>query len=169
MSLQTLDPGATSIPRIVAIVRQIVQYLQGPGLVTQVLAAHMSTNQTCVPGVVAVVKIDTVDIDTQGGFDAVNFKYTPNVAGTYLFFVTLNVNQNGGNGGVGISLNGNQSGVPSGVVQAFLQCDGLSAAPLTVIIAMNGSTDFVQLSIVGSTSNPFVATNPTLTAFRLPS
>jgi hypothetical protein len=134
---------------------------------TKVLAAHMSANQAN-NNAWAVAKIDTIDLDTQGAFNTTTFKYTPNVAGIYLFLVNANANQSTGSGGAAINLNGN---IPAstGTIEGWIVCAGISAVSLCVAIAMNGTTDFVQVSLFGSTANAFSATNPTLTAFRLPS
>jgi hypothetical protein len=48
-------------------------------------SAHLNTQHSSAASTQAIVKNDTIDFDSDNGFDVAAFKYTPKIAGLWLF------------------------------------------------------------------------------------
>ena len=119
-----------------------------------------SANQSVTSGVITKVTLDVEDLDTDSCFDnTTNYRFTPTTAGKYFFFAcgrgtassgTLNyVNvmiRKNGTAGVGNTF------VNSGLEHYTSPGNSDTASP-SVILNMNGSTDYVEMYMqVGGTS-----------------
>jgi hypothetical protein len=119
-----------------------------------------SANQSVTSGAITKVTLDVEDLDTDSCFDnSTNYRFTPTTAGKYFFFAcgrgtassgTLNyVNvmiRKNGTAGVGNSF------VNSGLEHYTSPGNSDTASP-SVILTMNGSTDYVEMYMqVGGTS-----------------
>jgi hypothetical protein len=98
------------------------------------------------------------------------WRYTPNVAGTYLFSsVQFPGAAAAAFGGLVISKNGVYTAggmTPGGIFLTFVQSYGLYVLDQSTVAAMNGTTDYVTIS--GLTPNAtFGATTRLLVATRL--
>ncbi len=123
----------------------------------------MSAGQTITASTWTVLAIDTVDVDTQGGFDTSTHQYTPNVSGLYLFVAGVNPNPSGAAlcGGA-ITKNGI---VNVGTTLSENVGNTLNSPVLVALVQMNGTTDYIEVCVY-SNGNP-VATNPSLTGILL--
>lgn len=120
------------------------------GKLSPVFQAQLGVAQGIVAATYTKVHLDTVLIDTGGYWDAVNFRYTPQIAGTYLVAggvettisaaaaLTLSFCLICKNGLAGTTYSKNLLQVPSSV--------NVMSMPLPIGFAtMNGTTDFIEL------------------------
>lgn len=108
-------------------------------------SAYLGTNQALSSSTLTKVQINTEVYDTAGCFDTTTYRFTPNVAGYYVFTGATYYN----NGGTSIATSIYKNG--ASISQMYASNYGPSA---TVITYMNGSTDYVELYayFVGTTS-----------------
>ena len=120
-----------------------------------------STNQSYSINTFTKVLFQTKTFDTANCFDnSTNYRYTPNVAGYYMFIAELNHDWGGAAGNAintniykngsnyqAVSTRGNSGTGPYGGVQA------------SSLIYMNGSTDYVEVYTWSNNGSPSVVTN----------
>lgn len=116
--------------------------------------AHMSANYT--PGGSSFqgpMPFNTVDYDVSGWYDTTNFRFMPQVAGYYRFYVVLEDNSSGGaNLRQGFI---RQSGARLGPVGAHNGTGNGSAISGSMAFLMNGSTDYADVSLFLGTVQTF--------------
>lgn len=121
------------------------------------LYVYRSTNQTVTTNTNTKVQFDTVSLDTHSWWNAVNYRYVPQIAGYYRFDYAVGFNgtsisilqssllKNGATIHTGFRLLGTLSTTAGGM--------GGSAS---VVVFMNGTTDYVETwGLVNATSPTF--------------
>ena len=114
-------------------------------------SVYRSSNQTNITATDNVIQFDVKEFDTFNNFNTSNYRFTPTIAGNYL--ITLNTHCTAGNGGcyAGITKNG--------VIRNY----GVKSvySTVSVIVSMNGSTDYVQgIAYGGSPAETVAGTAP---------
>jgi len=121
---------------------------------TPAFTAYMGSNQSISATTLTTVSFDTEKFDTDGCYDTSTYRFTPTEAGKYLFFFNTRWD-----------LTGNYDNliefeIRHSVHNSLLRISGATRYRTTysgsVIIDMNGSTDFVYVSIyqdTGATRN----------------
>jgi hypothetical protein len=140
------------------------------------VATNTQTTALAGPGVYDIAPINgTPTINTGGAWDAVNFKYTPSVAGVYNFEVT-GWNQGGtGNNLMALLLALNDTGSPLNVAATPLvlinETTSQSWISSSGMVKMNGVSDFVRVWVyVSQASIPWISfpSIPNIRAFLMP-
>lgn len=126
--------------------------------------AYRSTNVSVTPSTPTTVLFDVETLDTNSWYDPATGRFTPQVAGLYLVYCTLR---------------GYSAGAALGFAAAAIQKNGISlqesvgapyitnygSAAGSVLVSMNGTTDYVSVSasVAGTTTS--VLGGPALTSF----
>lgn len=114
--------------------------------------AHLSSNQSLSNNVGTKVTLDVVDFDTASCWDATNYRWTPNVAGKYLIYRNIVLDNSAGvyfmeshifKNGTHITTGRNTSVIEnaSNTDQTF---ESLAQSGIC-IVDMNGSSDYLEL------------------------
>ena len=108
--------------------------------------AILGSNQTISNETTTVLAYGTEIFDTDGCYDTSTYKFTPTVAGTYLFGAASHVqNADAKTGHTMITKNGlTVSDHKFGGVQTWGNANDYSGQCVSGIIEMNGSSDWVQ-------------------------
>ena len=115
------------------------------GVSNEVVAVHLSADQSLTKNVIAKVEFDTEDLDANGWFDnSTNYRFTPDEAGDYLFSCQL-TSGNGTSSGDAINLYFYKNGSEVYSNETGQQSGYLSAISGSAIIALNGSSDYVEV------------------------
>ena len=103
--------------------------------------AYASTNQAFGASGTVKVTLDTEEFDTNNNF--ASSRFTPTVAGYYQFSATVTANTITNNQAIGalIQKNGNTAAWGTGVATG----GQYPSAPVSTLLYMNGSTDYVEL------------------------
>jgi hypothetical protein len=111
----------------------------------------LSSSQSISNNVVTKIQFDTVDYDTASCWDAVNYRFTPNVAGKYVFYKNISPDNSNGvwymsseiqkNGAILttgriVNINANQSTADNSLETVNQFASG--------VVDMNGTTDYVE-------------------------
>lgn len=122
------------------------------------VAAHVGSTQSFTANVATKMSANTQDLDSGSYYDhTTNFRYTPLIAGLYLFggnatfssqttstYAAIYVYKNGA------QIMGNFSqAVPTGTTTIPLDICGL--------VSMNGSTDYLEIYVISGTASPALA------------
>ena len=127
-----------------------------------------SSTQSVTNSTWTKVQLNAEQFDTNNNFDSTtNYRFTPTVAGYYQFSLVVNCSYAGTtqkNNVISIYKNGSSN------KQSYIQTDGTSiygSPSLSVIISMNGSTDYVEAYgyINGGTSPIFVGDTGALNTY----
>ena len=114
---------------------------------TPFFQAKKTTTQNFSQNVQAVVLFDSEDFDDDGLYDTATGKFQPNVAGKYLIHTQVTFANSGGNEYCVITKNGTAikwgQNYPTGTT-------GNKKQDTSVIISLNGSTDYVQVEALTS-------------------
>ena len=118
-----------------------------------------TSNQTGLSsGTNNLIQFNAVSYDTVNGWDAVNYRWTPNVAGYYLFVAAADMAASSGYAGV-FSLNLYKNGSSAAVIGSIWG----AATTLTefapsgsAMVYMNGTTDYVSVYAYISGTSPLV-------------
>ena len=103
------------------------------------------------------MQFDTEYFDTDNCYDTSNYRFTPNVAGIYLINASIQVNSIAGV----ISLDTRLNGSRYANMALQLQPTGLQTACNSVLVSMNGSSDYVDIGIYqNSGSNKDTVASP---------
>lgn len=119
----------------------------GVGPAFSAYMTNASANQSFTAGTTVKVKIDTKEFDTANCFDATtNYRFTPNIAGYYWVSGAIDVQAVTTNASIinnYIYKNGNP------FKMSWLYGSGATAGvlPLTSLIYMNGTTDYLELYV----------------------
>lgn len=119
-------------------------------------SAYLSTNQNVTTNVLTKVQVNTEEFDTNSNYDnSTNYRFTPTVAGYYQ--IDANVIILGGSMTVALATiykngaefkRGGQISYNSGNASVF-------GAPVSALIYLNGSTDYVELYAQGTGTSPY--------------
>ena len=103
--------------------------------------AYASTNQVFAASGTVKVTLDTEEFDTNNNF--ASSRFTPTVAGYYQFSATVTANTITNNQSIGalIQKNGGTAAWGTGVATSTQY----GSAPVSTLLYMNGSTDYVEL------------------------
>jgi hypothetical protein len=125
-----------------------------PEIELPILEVFLSTNQTVTTNTETTVDLDIVSIDTHNWFDTDTHRYTPQIAGYYMFNFKLAVNGNT------ISIyqsklikNGSISYVGGRMLGSFSTTTAGFGTTSSAIIEMNGSTDYIYMTGVVNASS----------------
>lgn len=99
----------------------------------------MSTNQSVSAGVITKMQINTEVFDTNNCFDTSNYRFTPNVAGYYQINGLVSSSSSTNYGSVWIYKNG------AVVAVTFFNNEFGLCGSTSVVLYLNGSTDYVEL------------------------
>ena len=119
--------------------------------------AYPSSGQTISSGVNTVLQYNSETFDTDSCYDTSTYKFTPNVAGKYLFHLNARVDtpDDYDHQEAKIAKNG------SDIARVLISPKHYDIISVTVLVEMNGTTDYVQGQIYqGSGSNKTVGTDP---------
>lgn len=120
----------------------------GGGVAHHFLSAYRATNQTLTAAVYTKVAFDTVSLDSGADFDTVNNRFVPGVAGKWRFTAWAYMQLVDAGSGIEICFYKNGVQVTRG---RFGSVTG--AGPIgpigEVILDMNGTTDYVEVFILG--------------------
>ena len=122
-------------------------------------SAYLGRAQTVPNGPVTIVQYDTVEFDTAKCFNTSTYAYMPNVAGYYQVNALVYYSSNSTTGMFQIFLLKNGAGHkrgPSIYNATNNQNVGIS---FSSIVAMNGTTDYIQIAVVASAGAPQVILN----------
>ena len=134
------------------------------GANTPYFFVRKSANQNVTSGAITKVELDVEDLDSANAFDSsTNYRYTPQTSGKYFFFATGRGVANSGTlnyCNVMIRKNGT-AGVGNSFVNSateqYTSPGNSAAAGTSVILTMNGSSDYVEMYMqVGGTS-PYIS------------
>jgi hypothetical protein len=131
-------------------------------------SAYMSSNLDVTSGTITKVPCNTEEFDTNSCYDnTTNYRFTPNVAGYYQVTVSVYYNTNASSPSSFYNLiYKNGTAVKTNFLYATTSIL-LGQAPLTALIYMNGSTDYLEFYArsSGGTST-FFASGSTNTFFQ---
>ena len=106
-------------------------------------AARNNSAQTISNSTTATMQFDTEYFDTDNCYNTSNYRFTPNVAGIYLINSSVQINAMNGIISLDIRLNGTRY-----ANQAInIGNNGLQTVANSVLVSMNGSTDYVDIGI----------------------
>ena len=128
-------------------------------------SAYLSANQSVSSGVTTKVALNTKSFDTANAFDSTtNYRFTPLVAGYYQFVGCAGPYATNNTSGTSfIYKNGSSVAQGGGAVTSI---NGSQYIPVSTIVFMNGSTDYVELyGTVTGTASTLFATNSGTTAY----
>lgn len=148
----TLDvPSTASTYTLTAPARTGSLAVDGPAF-----RAYLAANQTITSGSATKIAFDTEDYDTASCFNTSTSRFTPNVAGYYLFSVTsvLGTNAAGSAGQVNLYKNGSNIG-SSGANFTSNSSTLYGRFNFTALVYMNGTTDYVEGYGAISATNPY--------------
>lgn len=115
------------------------------GVSNEVVAVHLSADQSITKNVVSKVQFNTEDLDPNNWFDnSTNYRFTPTEAGDYFFSCQLTSGNGTSSSDIinlyfyknGSEIYSNETGQQAGFVQAISG---------SAIIDLNGSTDYVEV------------------------
>ena len=106
-------------------------------------AARNNSSQTITNSTTATMQFDTEYYDTDNCYNTSNYRFTPNVAGIYLINSSVQVVSLTGIISLDIRLNGARYAN----MALNLNPTGLQTAANSVLVSMNGSTDYVDIGI----------------------
>jgi hypothetical protein len=145
MSLLTLAAGETSLARIVAILRQLIQYVQTPPTPSSAFLVNRNgaAQAGVASGVFTKVQFTHKVLDPQGAFDAIaNFRYQPQSAGKYLITASLFIANSAAGASLIMSIYKNGAEFFR-VLQAVVGTGWVANG--SAIVDLNGSTDYIEL------------------------
>jgi len=153
-----------NIARATAEMESITSGALGTLQTPPVVRVSLATQQAIAAGVFVKVGLDTVEFDTHAWWDAVNKRYTPLRAGYYRFSWQVFGGTSTTLTRVLSALFKNGAVAPSGHGSDFTAGAGIGLSAGTTVVAMNGTTDFVELDaliaaaapVVGTTGSPFL-------------
>ena len=120
-------------------------------------AARNNSAQTITNSTTATMQFDTEYYDTDNCYNTSNYRFTPNVAGIYLINSSVQVASLTG----AISLDIRLNGARYANMALNLHSSGLQTATNSVLVSMNGSTDYVDIGIFqNSGSNKDTVASP---------
>ena len=120
-------------------------------------AARNNSAQTITNSTTATMQFDTEYFDTDNCYNTSNYRFTPNVAGIYLISSSVQINSLSGIISLDIRLNGARYAN----MALNLNPTGLQTASNSVLVSMNGSTDYVDIGIFqNSGSNKDTVASP---------
>ena len=120
-------------------------------------AARNNSAQTITNSTTATMQFDTEYYDTDNCYNTSNYRFTPNVAGIYLINSTVMIASHTGIISLDIRLNGTRYANTA----LKLNPTGLQAVANSVLVSMNGSTDYVDIGIFqNSGSNKDTVASP---------
>jgi len=108
--------------------------------------AYMSTDQSLTNSTYTKVTLDSTSWNTGGYFDTATYKFTPLVAGKYVFILTGYVS--GLTDGSKLYLLTYKNGAASLFSGNFLGAAGDPTVTATDVITLNGSTDYVEFYVL---------------------
>jgi hypothetical protein len=106
-------------------------------------AARNNSAQTITNSTTATMQFDVEYFDTDNCYNTSNYRFTPNVAGIYLINSSVQVASLTG----AISLDIRLNGARYANMALNLHSSGLQTACNSVLVSMNGSTDYVDVGI----------------------
>jgi hypothetical protein len=109
-------------------------------------AARNNSAQTITNSTTATMQFDVEYFDTDNCYNTSNYRFTPNVAGIYLINSSVQVASLTG----AISLDIRLNGARYANMALNLHSSGLQTACNSVLVSMNGSTDYVDVGIFQS-------------------
>lgn len=134
---------------------------------------HLAANQSLTSGTRTRINFDTVDLDSGSYWDATNHQFKPLVSGTYGISATFtaagtftagqnivgNISKNGtvGSGGTSIA--------SCSLITVASAAGGSSCGMPAVIVAMNGSTDTLEVDALMAGTLPAVFGDTTITTY----
>ena len=120
-------------------------------------AARNNSAQTITNSTTATMQFDVEYFDTDNCYNTSNYRFTPNVAGIYLINSSVQVASLTG----AISLDIRLNGARYANMALNLHSSGLQTATNSVLVSMNGSTDYVDIGIFqNSGSNKDTVASP---------
>ena len=128
----------------------------GLNCATDFFQATISASTQVLPGALTKLNFNTVATgqDTQGGYSTANKRYTPKIAGSYLFTVSITILGPGAGISAAIPLAIAKNGTVVVNESINLPADYNDAATtgqgfVGIILSMNGSTDYVEAYATG--------------------
>ena len=119
-------------------------------------AARNNSAQTITNSTTATIEFDTEYFDTDNCYNTSNYRFTPNVAGIYLINCSMQISLSGI-----ISLDIRLNGVRYANAAFNLNNSGLQTVANSVLVALNGSSDFVDIGVFqNSGSNKDTVASP---------
>jgi hypothetical protein len=112
-------------------------------------AARNNSAQTITNSTTATMQFDVEYFDTDNCYNTSNYRFTPNVAGIYLINSSVQVASLTG----AISLDIRLNGARYANMALNLHSSGLQTACNSVLVSMNGSTDYVDVGIFQSSGS----------------
>ena len=106
-------------------------------------AARNNSSQTITNSTTATMQFDVEYFDTDNCYNTSNYRFTPNVAGIYLINSSVQIQSLSGIISLDIRLNGTRYAN----MALQLNPSGLQSACNSVLVSMNGSTDYVDIGI----------------------
>ena len=127
-----------------------------------VFSVTRSADQSVTQNAYTKVNFDTKNFDTNNNYDATtNYRFTPTVAGYYLFYVTFFNNPAGAGQYVTyVRKNGSNYG-PAGNLVNGNAVGGGSTVSATALIYANGTTDYFDTAVYASTASPTIQASST--------
>ena len=120
-------------------------------------AARNNSAQTITNNTTATMQFDTEYYDTDNCYNTSNYRFTPNVAGIYLINSSVQIASLSGIISLDIRLNG----VRYANMALKLNPSHLQTVANSVLVALNGSTDYVDVGIYqNSGSNKDTVASP---------
>jgi len=112
---------------------------------------NLTSTQSISNNVVTKVQFDTVDYDTASCWDAVNYRFIPNVAGKYIFYKNISPDNFSGVYYMSSEIQKNGSNLTTGRIVNIYQNQSTADNSLETfnqfasgVVDMNGTTDYVE-------------------------
>ena len=112
---------------------------------------HLDSTQSISNNVTTTVQFDNVDFDTASCWDSSNYRFTPNVAGKYLFYKNISLDNSSGVYYMSSEIRKNGSILTTGRIVNVSQNQSTSDNSLETInqfasgvVDMNGTSDYVE-------------------------
>ena len=118
------------------------------GVATPAFEAYLSSDQTVSDSVIVKAEIDTEIFDTDNCYDnSTNYRFTQNVAGKYFVYicVTGDAVTNSTCQWVFSKIYKNGSVYKEALIQFTANQGKVASAPISAVIDMNGTTDYLEV------------------------
>jgi len=112
-------------------------------------AARNNSAQTITNSTTAIMQFDVEYFDTDDCYNTSNYRFTPNVAGIYLINSSVQIASMNGIISLDIRLNGARYAN----MAINIGNNGLQTVTNSVLVSMNGSTDYVDIGIFQNTGS----------------
>jgi hypothetical protein len=129
-------------------------------------AGRITSNQSITSSTWTKIQFNSEEFDTNNCYDLTNFRFTPTVAGYYQISVGSYIQNLGGSNLTNlVGVYKNNALYKYGQSFTSLSLSGVILLG-TILVYLNGSTDYVEAYAFSSGTSPFISFDPAVTYFQ---